>query len=502
MQRRKRRRTVACVVMFPPCAAGLFGLTIGYNIYAGNKAVADTSQFHKMASPDASQSFLVFAPHCDDETLGAAGLMRQARLNKCDVHVAIITNGDGFRVSVAREFREFSVPTKDFIRYAYIRQKETQTALAVLGVPKDNIKFFGYPDRGLMPMWTTNWTADKPFTSAFTQADHCPYNNSFTPNAPYSGESLLKDIEAEMNEVKPTDIYVTHPNDDHPDHAAASVFVRTALEQLRSQGVAWAQNAHLHYYLVHRGDWPVPQGLHEDVGLPPPAQMVSLDTHWEELPLSKRDTQKKYAAIKRYRTQTELTGRFLYSFVRKNELFGTLNGATADRLPVVPDGQIRLDGEASEWTGLAPVAMDPVGDSVVRAFQASADITRIFAARDSRTLYVRMDVHKRLSKSVGYTVILRPVTASATPPQSIRLNCQMLAEGQKQPVPGVDQAFYAWRGNQLEVSLPLSVVDPEAGHAPFTLNLAAETQFARMTIDKTGFRGVEVDRTGDAVAAR
>ncbi|MEO7719893.1 MAG: PIG-L family deacetylase, partial [Capsulimonas sp.] len=324
LKRRTRRRAVACAMMLPPCVAGAFGLTIGYNIWAGNKAVADTSQFHKMAPPTAAQSLLVFAPHCDDETLGAAGLMRQTLLNKGDVHVAILTNGDGFRVSVAREFRELSVPTKDFIRYAYIRQKEAQTALGVLGVPKSNIQFFGYPDRGLMPMWTTNWSADEPFTSAFTQADHCPYDNSYTPKAAYCGESLLKDIESQMNAVKPTDIYVTHPNDDHPDHAAASVFVRTALEQLRSQGVGWAQHAQLHYYLVHRGDWPVPQGLHEDVGLPPPAQMVSLDTHWEEFPLTKRDTQRKYAAIKRYRTQTELTGRFLYSFVRKNELFGTL----------------------------------------------------------------------------------------------------------------------------------------------------------------------------------
>ncbi|MCW3062443.1 MAG: hypothetical protein JWQ02_4264, partial [Capsulimonas sp.] len=475
LKRRTRRRAVACVVMLPPCAAGLFGLTIGYNIWAGNKAVADTSQFHKMAPPTAAQSLLVFAPHCDDETLGAAGLMRQTLLNKGDVHVAILTNGDGFRVSVAREFRELSVPTKDFIRYAYIRQKEAQTALGVLGVPKSNIQFFGYPDRGLMPMWTTNWSADEPFTSAFTQADHCPYDNSYTPKAAYCGESLLKDIESQMNAVKPTDIYVTHPNDDHPDHAAASVFVRTALEQLRSQGVGWAQHAQLHYYLVHRGDWPVPQGLHEDVGLPPPAQMVSLDTHWEEFPLTKRDTQRKYAAIKRYRTQTELTGRFLYSFVRKNELFGTLNGATTSQLPRVPDGQIRLDGELSEWTGLAPVAMDPVGDSVVRAFQASADITRIFAARDSQTLFVRMDVHKHLSKSVGYTIVLRPVTSSETAPKSIRLTCQMVGEGRKQPIPGVDHAYYAWSGNQLEVALPLSEVDTESGRAPFTLNIAGET---------------------------
>ena len=51
-----------------------------------------------------------------------------------------------------------------------------------------------------------------------------------------------------MLSERPTDIYVTHPNDDHPDHAAASVFVRTAFQQLKASGVARAQTAHLHYY--------------------------------------------------------------------------------------------------------------------------------------------------------------------------------------------------------------------------------------------------------------
>ena len=170
---------------------------------------------------------------------------------------------------------------------------------------------------------------------------------------------MLADVKQQMLADRPTDIYVTHPSDDHPDHAAASVFVRTALEQLKSAGVPWARTARLHYYLVHRGDWPVPQGLNEDAPLSPPSQMAALDTHWERFPLTPYDVKRKYAAIKRYKSQTEMMDRFLFSFARKNELFGTLTDGGG--LGVVPDGHIQLDGNGRDWAGQRPLDLDPVG---------------------------------------------------------------------------------------------------------------------------------------------
>src|SRR6185437_490011 len=95
-------------------------------------------------------------------------------------------------------------------------------------------------------------------------------------------------------------------------------------------------------------------------------------------------------------------GRFLYSFVRRNELFGTLGDGSEPHLTRVPDGSVQLDGKLSEWAGQIPVTMDPAGDSVIRAFQGSADVTRVFACRDSRFLYVRLDAHQRLSPRVAY----------------------------------------------------------------------------------------------------
>lgn len=486
------QRALLLLVALPVVGAGLFCFSAAYKIYAANEAAM---RLPTQPAPQPGQRILVFAPHPDDETLGAAGMMRQARLRGDDVRVVMLTNGDGFRVSAQREFHEVVVTPQDFVRYGVLRQGEARTALAVLGVPADHVTFLGYPDRGLMPMWTDHWASSAPARSGFTAQDHSPYAASPTARAPYSGAALLGDITRQMQAERPTDIYVTHPNDDHPDHAAASAFVRTALAQLRRSGVVWAQTARLHFYLVHRGDWPTPQGLHEDAPLLPPGPMAALDTRWAALPLSHYDTERKYAAIERYHSQVEITSRFLLSFARRNELFGTLDdaGGDAPALARVPDGRMRVDAEGGDWAGLRPIAQDPQGDSVVRAFQSGADAVRLFACRDSRSLYVRMDTARPLSSEVAYTLTLRPVLPGTAQPAARTLTVTPTVPGQRLPLPGVPGGFYAWRGSLLEMSVPLSYAGLGRPTPGETLYLRGETRLADVEIDTTGFRPVACD---------
>lgn len=477
----------------PLLALGLICLHAAYTIYLANRAVARLPAF---PAPASGQRLLVFSPHPDDETLGAAGLIRQARGRGDDVRVVFLTNGDGFAISAAREFHEIAVPPADFVRYGTLRQGESRTALGLLGVAPDAIHFLGYPDRGLLPMWTDHWDPSRPVASAFTRDDHSPYDNSPTPHAPYCGAALLADVRAQMQADRPTDIYVTHPNDDHPDHAAASAFVRAALDQLKEENVPWAQAARLHFYLVHRGDWPVPQGLNEAAPLLPPGQMAALDTHWSALSLSKRDVQRKYAAIKRYRTQVSAAGRFLLSFARRNELFGTLGDANAaPALAVVPPARMHLDGRIrADWAGLAPVALDPAGDSVLRAVQPSADILRLYACRDGGLLYVRLDADAPLTPQVAYTFVLRPLPPSQGPPPSPALTVTVSPgpPGRRLPLPGVPGGSYAWRGASLEAALPLAPLGLQSPPPGTTLYLLARTRCADMEADRTGFRPVLV----------
>ena len=67
-----------------------------------------------------------------------------------------------------------------------------------------------------------------------------------------------------LRACRPTLVTVTHPAEDHPDHAAAAAFVTRALQELQSdpQDRVWASKTQLRYYLIHRGDWPMPQGAH------------------------------------------------------------------------------------------------------------------------------------------------------------------------------------------------------------------------------------------------
>lgn len=489
-RKRRMRRIAWTVVAIPPLIAIAIGLVLQYQIYASNRIMDDRSMFPLVASPQPPKSLLIFGPHCDDEVLGAAGLMYQATHNGCPVHVVVISNGDGFRIGVSRDFHKINVAASDFVRYGYMRQNESRTALKIVGVQPNHVTFLGYPDRGMMPMLTTNWSPSTPYRSHYTGEIRSPYNNSATLKALYCGQQVLSDIEHQMEIDKPTDIYITHPSDDHPDHAADSIFVRTALDRLRTKGEPWAKSATLHYYLVHRGDWPVPQGLNEGFPLPPPAQMVIGETKWQALPLTHYQVMRKYAAIKRYGSQTEVTGRFLYSFARKNELFGTVDSGEERPLPVVADQTIRLDGNQDDWRGIAPVDIDPASDSIGRAFQGSADVTDVYLARDSQNLYVRVDMRKPISQDVSYGISLRPLDNSSNPPPYLRYVVKPGPAGVVGYASRGAGVQYVWNGSLIEFQVPLAQIPLPKNDPDATVDVAADSMFADLIVDRTGYQGV------------
>ena len=176
------------------------------------------------------------------------------------------------------------------------------------------------------------------------------------PGSEYCGANVVRDLQEIITRDKPTDIYVTHPSDDHPDHSAASAYLNATLTKLAGSGDPTLQadaNARVHFYLVHRGDWPVPQGLDEGVALAPPSQMMGLDTRWNSLNLTAPQTGFKGAALQRYKSQDEMMARFLQSFVRTNELFGQISSYNSV-LPHIDADQIALNGDARDWPGDDP----------------------------------------------------------------------------------------------------------------------------------------------------
>ncbi len=302
---------------------GLYFADRGASYYRQSRALPDSALqlIPEMAPHRAGDRVLVFAPHPDDESLGCAGIIQQARRAGAEVWVVFMTNGDGFRLAVERQFRQSRPTPQQHIQFGELRQLEARRAMRLLGLADWRVTFLGYPDRALYSLWSTSWTPANALRSYYTETDTNPYTDSLRPGVLYAGQNVLKDVEAVLRRTVPTHVYVTHPADDHPDHSATALFVQTALAHLRTQGIGFAQRVVLRYYMVHCGDWPQPWGLHSERPLLPPVAYFHIGLHWKRRTLAPSEQMLKLEAIKSHASQVRMMGHFLQSFVRTNELF-------------------------------------------------------------------------------------------------------------------------------------------------------------------------------------
>lgn len=474
----RRAAGAAAVIFWSAAAATAAGaLAVQFRIRIANEW-QQNALVAAAAVPTASDRIVVFAPHSDDETLGCGGVLALASMNHARVRVVLLTNGDGFRIAVGRAYKTVRVTPQQCIEFAYKRQRETLKALATLEVSEDRVVFLGYPDRGIARLWERHWESDNPYVSHATGHDRSPYANSYTQNALHCGESLLADIVSVLKEEEPTDIYIPHPSDNHPDHYATYCFVMAAVEQLKSEKAAFASGLRAHTYLVHRGDWPCPRGDHPKQPLSPPYSLSRADTRWQSLQLPDDVAQAKRRAIRCYKTQTAIERTFLMSFARENELFGSIR---AHRVELVDQHSILIDGDIEDWTGIAPAAVHPVGDYVVADISKGGDVRAIYLCRDAQRLYIRIDCAGKVSKRVTYLVNLRRLAADTSDRYTVRLR------------PGSslspDEVKAAFRGTAIEMAVPLSALGPGDD-----LFVQVQTKLGRLTVDNTGWRGVGFSR--------
>jgi LmbE family N-acetylglucosaminyl deacetylase len=285
---------------------------------------------------------LVFAPHPDDETLGCGGLIQQALARGAEVHVALMTNGDASELALLFGERELSRKPKAFIDLGQTRQRESLAALAGLGLSADRVHFLGYPNNGLVALWSLDhWLRSHPYRSKTTKATASPYPDSVTPGAVYCGEQALADVSALLRTVRPSKVYVTHPQDIHPDHWATCAFVSYALAGIASEGrEEWADTVRLYGYLIHWPHYPSPPKRNSALALQPPRTLAAERPPWLEVPLSSAEAEAKLGAIRRYRSQLPGLDRLLPHFARTNELFEELPVLRArEGVPLVWDDE-------------------------------------------------------------------------------------------------------------------------------------------------------------------
>ncbi len=425
-------------------------------------------------APDSATRLMVFAPHCDDETLGNAGLIQQTAQAGGMVRVGILTSGDAFPAAAQRQFRSLRLRPADYSRFAAMRQQESRNALGGLGVSAANVRYFGYPDRGLMPLWSSHWMADTPYFAPNTRRGATDPALSAFPDAPYCGQSLLENIKAELRNFRPTLITVTHPAEDHPDHAAASAFVALALRELQNEpeSAAWAKSVHLRYYLVHCGDWPAPPA--QNPALAPPAALMRLATAWRCLPLTTGQTKAKAQAIARYPTQTAMMGNFLQAFARSNEIYGAEDAQILTR---ILDSANPLPDNAPVWKRIAPAVRSPLADNLAREMEGGGDIAVCRACRDSKNFYLQIETREAVSPRFAYRVAIRGLGKHGeSGAEALTLN----------PSPPSNTS-----SRTLTFAVPLTQLEIKSS------NQDAPTPFAALTFRvETSLAGVPIDQTG------
>jgi LmbE family N-acetylglucosaminyl deacetylase len=233
---------------------------------------------------------LIIAPHPDDESLAAGGLIQRAIARGARVHIVFVTDGDNnpwpqrvleTRVRIGPRERE---------RWGERRRKEAEHALRELGAEHATVHRLGWPDGGV------TWKLVDETASAMAQ-----------------WRGLL-------DEIAPTLLVLPDLADGHPDHSALHVLLELVLD-----GMPEARRPQCLCYLLHG---------HSELD---PARQVRLD-------LNETEKVRKRRAILAHRSQLALSrGRMLrWATGRERFALGTGNPGPGDaRLPWQPPRWLR-----------------------------------------------------------------------------------------------------------------------------------------------------------------
>lgn len=355
---------------------------------------------------DGYHRLLVLAPHCDDETLGAGGLIQAALREGMGVRVVIVTACDGYRSAAMAQFRRLRLRSEDFVALGELRRQESLQALARLGLHStDDVLFLMYPERGSPALWWDYWEGDQPYRSPYSGLASSP------AGAPYDGQALLQGLRSILAADRPDVIVMPHPNDENIDHRALAAFASLAVEMERAEDPTF-QPLVLEY-LIHYGLYPQPFGLKPGALLRPPRQLESIG-EWVVWGLSAEEVALKQRAVDAYPSQKQLMAPYLNGFVRQNELFMRDVGAVS--LGIM--GSVSLVDTNNPQAIASDVSLlalhDPVNDSVVRRLSSGADIEGLRLLRLGDSLWIGLNLRGPVNHAYSYDLYVRAITAGSS----------------------------------------------------------------------------------------
>lgn len=270
---------------------------------------------------------LVLAPHPDDESLAAAGLIQRARAHGAPVSVVFASDGENNPwPQRAMEHRAW-IGARQRAAWGARRHDEADAALRILGVDPARVHRLGWPDGGVTRMLLDGVA------------------------------SMLESLRALIVRERPTVLVLPDMADRHPDHGALRVLVEMALRDMPD-----SQRPICLGYLLHG---------HPQAGA---AQRTVLALAGAELEGKRR-------AIAAHASQMVLSRRRFMGFASPTEVFAIHPGdddAASARLPWLPSRavrpllsllvvdargavQLRLDGKPDglRWRDGSPAASVP-----------------------------------------------------------------------------------------------------------------------------------------------
>ncbi len=440
----------------------------------GPKRIMQTSELPKARVALNSQDrVLVLAPHPDDEVLGCGGVIQQAVALGLPVQIAFLTYGDFYEHSFIVYKKRPVLTARGVQGMGEIRHDEAVAADSVLGVPRDNLRFFGYPDFGTLPMFDTAWGDAPSVRGILSRATAVPYANAVRPGAPYKGEEVLKDLTALLREFRPTQVFISHPADHHPDHRAMYAFTRVCLFDLEKE-----MSPQVHPYLVHYASWPIPHGYHPDKPLAPPGWLCK-EIPWRIDPLDPPMVGVKLDALKKHRTQYETTPGFLSAFVRSDELFGDFPDILLDvNAPSHSTSENTL-GKAAE---VGVVEEEPA--YLVGIVKRTVKI-------ENDALVLSLDLTHSLAREVGSSAYLFGYRSDRPFPEMPKLHIKLgaisheLYDGRRR-IPW-DRIAVARAGRHIDIRVPLDMMG-----SPQRILTSAKTYAGDIPLDWAAWRILDV----------
>ena len=331
------------------------------------------------------ERILILAPHPDDEAIACAGIIQEALSRGAKIKIAYLTNGEHNEFAFIVYEKRITFKKNEFIHLGQVRRKEAIKAMQLLGIDEKDLIFLGYPDFGTFNILNRYWQKSKPFRSLLTRISSVPYKDSFSFGAPYSGESILKDLQEVIFDYRPDRIFVSHSADVNVDHKSLYLFLRVALADLKDL-IPYPK---VYPYLIHHSGWPLPRRYHPELDLNPPKNFSDSQINWLRFDLSPEQLAKKHKAILCYKSQTESSAFYLLAFARKNELFG-------DYLPVSLKNQVSLKEQLVSFFGSSKMFPGSTSENNLPNTNILEDKGRVSYALVDKALIIKIEKPKDL----------------------------------------------------------------------------------------------------------